>query len=162
MKTINRLIAILFAATAAVCFAQSAPAPAPITLQDEIELYNAITSLDKGTVKMVEGKPQAVPFVFSAATRFALGIDASLVKIKAEAYQNTATAIKAQIDPKGSPDKPAENGVAQAMTAALMPLYTKADPTPPAFQRIPLADLNLDANPIPLDTLTKLRLIIQQ
>lgn len=163
MKLIRHIL--ILATLSAVAFAQTAapaPAPAIVTLQDEVELYGAITSLDRGATKVIDGKPQGVPFTFSASVRFALALDASMVKLKAEAYQNAANATRARLDPKGAPDHASENSITQAILAELQPVFAKADPLPPALQKIALADLNLDANPIPLDTLTKLRLIIQQ
>ena len=152
-------VALLFAAAASAAFAETpAPMVAPVTLQDEIELYSAITSLDRGTTKVIDGKPQQVPYTFSGPTRFALSIDAGLVKAKAEAYQNTALSVRSRLDPKSTND----NASVAAVSAELNPVFSKVDASPPTFQKIPLADLNLDANPIPFDTLTKLKLIIQQ
>src|SRR5580692_5063656 len=102
-------LAFLIAVAASSALAQT-PIPTPnaassaITVQDEVELYSAITSLDRGTTKVIDGKPQQVPFTFSGPTRFALSIDAGLVKAKAEAYQNTALSVRSRIDPKGAND----------------------------------------------------------
>lgn len=160
MKIIRHIL--ILATLSAVAFAAEPSATPVVTLQDEVELYGAITSLDRGATKVIDGKPQGVPFTFSASVRFALALDASMVKQKAEAYQNAANATRARLDPKGAPDHASENSITQAILAELQPVFAKADPLPPALQKISLADLNLDANPIPLDTLTKLRLIIQQ
>lgn len=163
MKRPINIICVLAVLSTALFAQPATPVTTPIvTVQDEVELYGAITSLDRGATKVIDGKPQAVPFTFSASVRFTLALDASMVKQKAEAYQNAANATRARIDPKGSPDRPSENSITQAILAELAPVFAKQDPLPPPLQKIALADLNLDANPIPFDTLTKLRLIIQQ
>lgn len=146
------------AALSAAAFAQSTPPSVPVlTVQQEVELYNAIKSLDQGTVKVIDGKPQAVPFVFSSATRFAMALDAAAVKPKVEAYQTTAVAAQARLDPSGKNEPTSQ----AKLNAELMPLYLDVDKTGPVvLQKVALADLNLDANPIGMDTLTKLKLII--
>lgn len=160
MNRPTRYLSVFAALCASAFAAEPAPVVTPaITVQQEVELYNAITALDRGTTKVIDSKPQAVPFTFSAVTRYTLAIDAGLVKPKAEAYEATALSIRAEIAPKGTE---ISNEQQQQLSAKLTPLFQKDDPLPPSLQKVSLADLNLDANPISIDVLTKLKPIIQQ
>jgi len=155
---------ILSAVLLAPLFAIAEDAKPTITVQQEVELYQAILSLDRGGVKLIDSKATAVPFTFSAATRYALAVDADLVKKPFDEYSKAADAKRGEIAPKASTNGSAEAALTNAQQATLeselAPVAAARDPLP-EFKKIALPDLNLDTNPITTDALMKLRVIIQ-
>ena len=94
----KHIIAIALLAFTASAFAQ---ATHPLlTTQEECDLSNAVSSLDAGCSKVIDGKPQTVPYTFSGAVRFALAIDAGLVKPKLDAYLVASASVRARLDPE--------------------------------------------------------------
>lgn len=161
MKTVLHPFLILAAATAA--FADSPK----LTVRQEVELYNAISSIDKGqVVKGSDGKEQHLPFVFSAESRWTLSGDAAEVKSVAESWKSTSDQILADLTAKFHPDPkgdPVANSRIQAefdkQTEAILSSVPEKQPT---LKFLTKADLNLDQNSFDSGVLVALRVIVKE
>lgn len=156
----NVLLAVLL--TASLIPAKAAPtAPDTLTVRQEVELFNAIASLDKGGSKLVDGKEAHAPFVFTAATRWTLSCDSSAVKSAAEAFTTLRDSVVGKAAASQAKDDPAANAKMNAQVdKELTPLLDAGAPFPVVLRKLSLADLALDTNPIDVQTLTGLRPII--
>jgi len=152
----KKLLIITLLAFTSLAFAE--PTHPLLTIQQECDLYNAISALDLGCIKVIDGKPQSVPFLFPGSVRFSLSIDASLVRPKVDAYAAATSATRGRLDPKSEKT----NATEEAVTKELYPIFHKIDADTPVLQKISLADLNLDSNFIPIQILVALKPIIQE
>ncbi len=151
------LLALLAAPLAA--FADTAP---KLTVRQAVELFSALSALDKGGSKVIDGKEAHVPFAFPSTVRWTLASDKAAVKAVAEQFNETKDAIVGDIAAKQSKDDPSATAKFNAaVDKALEPILSAPVPDPqPALKKVSLADLQTDTNPIDIDVLTELRPII--
>lgn len=132
---------------------------APLTVQQEVSLYDAITALDQGGVKNVDGKAAAYQFDFSAHTRIALSRNLVLV----QPAQAAIAKVRAQKVLEFTGGKPADDKDASLnakVELAIRAELEKDDPKSPKLEMISEADLKLDTNIIPFKTQAGLAPII--
>lgn len=122
-------------------------APAPLTFQQEVGLYNAITALDSGGTKNVDGKSTPFSFEFSGATRATLARDLVAVTPAANALSKVQVQRTLEIS-GGKPVDPNDAVTNAKINAAITAEFEKVDPNAPTLITISSADLRLDTNPI--------------
>lgn len=162
MPAMKRLITaslVLFVAPLIPAQAASLP-PDTLTVRQEVELFTAISALDKGGSKLIDGKEAHVPFVLTAATRWTLSYDSSLVKADAENFTTLRDSIVGKIAGAQAKDDPAASAKMNAQVDKELTPILDAAGRSLTFHKVSLADLSLDTNPIDVSTLTGLRPII--
>lgn len=143
-----RLLTVAIAAVCSLSAAETAPKP-PLTFNQEVGLYNAITALDQGGIRNVDGKAAQVAFDFTAHTRLALVRDLQAVTPAFMAIDKTRAAKLLEITGGRAIDK--DDPVVNAkMSVAMQAALDTADPAAPRLETITEGDLKLDSNPIPM------------
>lgn len=161
MKPTKNLLLSLILAAPIAAFAQSSSAP-KLTVRECVELYGALTTLDKGGSKVVDGKEAHVPFIFASTVRWTLSCDESAVKVIAEDFNANKARIVGEVASRQTKDDPSASAKFDAgVDKELEPILKGAAPDPqPVLKKVSLADLALDTNNVDIATLSGLRPII--
>lgn len=162
MKT--ALYVSLFLAPSVAAFAADTPSnPFMITVRQEVELFQAITALDQGGSKIIDGKEAHIPFQFSSGVRWTLSGDLDSVKGAYDRFESLSSQKQGEEAAKQKKDDMAAQAkMNAAVDADLTAILNMAADPQPKIKKVSLADLQLDTNPIPMSILTKLRPIISE
>ena len=163
MKTTPRYI-LASLLLASVAFAAPADPVKKLTVQQEINLEQALAALDGHTVvAKVNGQDAVVTvsYDFSGAVRWKILDDIGLLEPKLEAWQKANKAIIDRIS-GGKGFIAQTDGAGQAAYAlAVNDAMTHVDETSPKLETFARSDLDLDRNPIPGTVLNALAPILQ-
>lgn len=151
----------------ALLAAAVSPAAAQVTLtvEQEVNLFRALSAMDTGAVKIIDNKAVTVPFDLSADTRFTLAKDLLLVTPDAKAFEQ-ARVSESNGDFPTITDKDGnkvQNTADPAANVKFQAAMQKIAERKAALQLETVArgDLKLDTNPFPTQVLAGLMPIIR-
>lgn len=155
------IVVMVFAALGNFAAGADVPKDA-LTVRQALEIFAAIGALDKGGSKIIDGKEAHVPFILSATVRWTLSGDKSQLADIAERFNSESKDIQAQAgSAQKTGDQAAQVKFNDTTDKQLQPvLNAKTEVSLSSLKMISLSDLQLDTNPIDVDTLSGLRLII--
>jgi len=164
MKTTPRLLLASLILSATAFAASPEPQPKRLTVQQEINLEQALAALDgHQVVAKVNGQDAVVTvsYDFSGAVRWKILDDIGLLEPKLEAWQKANKAIIDRISGGKGFIAQTDGAGQSAYSSAVNDAMTHVDETSPKLETFTRSDLDLDRNPIPGTVLNALAPILQ-